>query len=133
MDRRTFMLRALGSGLALAPLGLGIGRARGAEMSPKEQEHVDKGLAWLAGQQHRDGHWEANGGAYPTAMSGLAGMAMLMEGSTLREGKYADKIRRAVEWLCDRQQTNGLLGDVRNAAERNQYMYGHGFSTMFLS
>ena len=34
-------------------------------------------------------------------MTALAGMALLMEGSTLREGKYSDNIRKAVDWLMD--------------------------------
>lgn len=135
MDRRTFLLRALGSTLALSPLGLDfqLGRARGEGLSKEEQDCVDKGLTWLASQQHRDGHWEANGGAYPTAMTALAGMALIMEGSTLREGKYADKIRRAVDWFVERAQPNGLLADTRNPTEARQYMYGHGFGQLFLA
>ena len=55
------------------------------------QENIRKGLEWLAKNQNRtEGSWEAHGGQYPTTMTGLAGMAMLMEGSTIREGKYAD-------------------------------------------
>ena len=46
---------------------------------------VEKGLEWLKRTQAADGHWEAQGGQYPTTMTALAGMCMLMEGSTLRE------------------------------------------------
>ena len=42
--------------------------------------------------EQADGHWEANGGQYPTTMTALAGMALLMEGSTIREGKYSQNI-----------------------------------------
>ncbi len=34
-----------------------------------------------------------------------------LEGSTIREGKYRDNIRRAVDWLMDRVQPNGLIGN----------------------
>src|SRR5262245_45812123 len=69
-----------------------------AEARPeKYQTVVAKGLDWLARNQSRDGHWEAFGGQYPVTMTALSGMAMLMEGSTIREGKYRDHIRRAVD------------------------------------
>src|SRR5262249_50368515 len=86
----------------LGSLLLAGGWSRADELSPRYREVVRKGLEYLATQQHRDGHWEGAGGQFPTTMTSLAGMAMLMEGSTLREGKYADKIRKAVDWLMDR-------------------------------
>src|SRR5204862_3081705 len=83
--------------------------------------------------QHRDGHWEANGGLYPMAMTGLSGMSMLMEGSTIRDGKYADRIRKAVDWFMSRSQPNGLLGNPNSNLEMGRYMYGHGFGLLFLA
>src|SRR5260370_20036617 len=67
------------------------------------------------------------------AMAALGGMAMLMEGSTIRDGKYADRIRRAGDWFMMRSQPNGLLGNPINAQEGGRYMYGHGFGLLFLS
>ena len=66
-------------------------------------------------------------------MTALAAMTMLMEGSTLREGKYADNIRRATAWLMDRSQRNGLLANPNVAVEAGRYMYGHGFGLLFLA
>ena len=106
---------------------------RAEELAPEYRAAVKKGLEWVAKQQHRDGHWEANGGQYPSAMTALAGMVLLMEGSTLREGKYSENIRRAVDWLVERSQRNGLLANPHNAVEAGRYMYGHGFSTLFLA
>lgn len=123
---RTIVLAAA-FGLTLAA------QARADELPPKVREAVDRGLKFFADTQHRDGHWEANGGQYPTSMTALAGMTMLMEGSTLREGKYADNLRRAVDWLMDRGQSNGLIGNPNNAQEAARYMYGHGFGLLFLS
>src|SRR5207302_8282359 len=70
-----------------------------------------------------------------TSMTGLAGMCFLMEGSTLREGKYSDQISKAVGWFMSpaRQQPNGLLGNVQNPTEQQRYMYGHGFGLLFLA
>src|SRR5260370_55501 len=102
------------------------------DLSERDQKVVDKGLEALARLQFRDGHWESNG-QYPVAMTGLSGLALLMEGSTLREGKYSDNLRRAVEWLMDRTQASGLIGNPNNPMEASIYMYGHGFSLMFLA
>jgi len=91
---------------------------------------VSQGLDWLASQQSRLGHWSANEGQYPTAMTALAGMAMLSEGSTTTQGKYSENVRRAVNYLISRSRPNGLIGDpVRDS----RYTYGHGFAMLFLS
>ncbi|MDY3556533.1 prenyltransferase/squalene oxidase repeat-containing protein [Gemmata sp. JC717] len=115
-----------------------------AEAAPQEDKKkqrqeieatVAKGLEYLKKAQAQDGHWEAQGGQYPTSMTALAGMAFLMEGSTLKEGKYSDQVKKAVDWFLApaRQQPNGMLGDVRNPSEQVRYMYGQGFGTMFLA
>jgi len=124
--------------VALVALGslLCVGlRAVQADEQPIEvQKTVENGLKWLASQQNKnDGHFEANGGQYPTTMTALAGMSFLMEGSTLREGKYSENIRKAVDWFMDRSQANGLLGNPANPTESSRYMYGHGFGLLFLS
>src|SRR5262249_42321521 len=102
-------------------------------LEPEHRKVVDKGLEYLAKVQHPDGHWDANAGQYTTSMTSLAGMALLMEGSTLREGKYSNNLRKAVDWLVDRSQKSGLIGSASNYAEDGRYMYGHGFAVLFLS
>jgi hypothetical protein len=96
---------------------------------------ITKGLEYLKKTQAQDGHWEAQGGQYPTTMTALAGMCFLMEGSTLKEGKYSDQVTNAVKWFMApaRQQPNGMIGDVRNPTESTRYMYGQGFGTLFLA
>ena len=70
-------------------------------------------------------------------MTGLAGLAFLMEGSSLKEGKYSDQVQKAVQWFltAGRQQPNGLLADDRGGGGGNfgNYMHGHGYATMFLA
>jgi hypothetical protein len=111
--------------------------ARTDEIPEKYRETVNKGLTWLAKQQHKDGHFGANGDQYPVTMTALAGMAFLMEGSTVREGKYRSQIRRAADWLMDRSmkgaQRDGLIGNPDHPSEAGRYMYGHGFSMLFLA
>lgn len=116
-----------------AGFALSSGEARADNLPEKYRPAVQKGLEWIAKNQQRDGHWEANGAQYPTSMTALAGLALLMEGSTMREGKYADNIRRAVDWLVERSQRNGLIGNPNNFSESSRYMYGHGFGMLFLA
>ena len=91
--------------------------ARADEGKVDVQDSIRKGLEFLAKTQIKrgdEGHWEANGGQYPTSMTGLAGMCFLMEGSTPKEGKYSENLRKAVNWYLKRSQSNGLLGDPNN-------------------
>lgn len=104
--------------------------AQGAASEDAVDRAVARGLDWLAAHQSRLGHWTASGDHYPTAMTALAGMAMLCEGSTTMQGKYAPNIRRAVDYLASRSRANGLIGDP---TRDDRYTYGHGFSMLFLS
>src|SRR6516225_8507433 len=125
---------ALGCWMALAFVpAFWLASAAGEELAPEHRKAVEKGLQWVVKNQHRDGHWDANGGQYPTTMTALGGMVLLMEGSTIKEGKYAENIRKAADWLMDRAQRNGLIGNPNNPTESARYMYGHGFSMLFLS
>ncbi len=96
--------------------------------NPQVQERVEQGLNWLAFQQEKLGHWSAQG-RYPTAMTSLAGLAFLCEGSTTTQGKYSENLRRAVDFLIRRSRPNGLIGDQ----DDDRYTYGHGFAMLFLS
>lgn len=93
---------------------------------------VHQGLDWIASTQHRLGHWSANGQyrQYPTAMTSLAGLALLSEGSTTTQGRYAENIRRAVDYVVSQSRNNGLIGDP---LRDDRYTYGHGFGMLFLS
>src|SRR4029078_3266644 len=73
---------------------------------------VKKGWDYLAAQQHKDGHWEDEKAGYPTTLTAMCGLALLMEGSTVAEGKYRDNIRRAIDYLLSKSQKNGLLCDT---------------------
>src|SRR5713226_7599532 len=94
-------------GVGLATAWLAVSAARAEDLSDRDRAVAEKGLKWLAKQQFRDGHWEAAGGQFSSAMTGMAGTTLLMEGSTIREGKFSDNIRRAVDWLLDHSQRNG--------------------------
>jgi hypothetical protein len=109
------------------------GPARSDEIPKEYKAVINKGLKFLCDTQHRDGHWDAHG-SYPVTMTSLSGMAFLMEGSTIREGKYADRIKRATDWLISRYvSSTGQIGNPQLPGEAGRYMYGHGFGVLFLS
>src|SRR5215471_11960759 len=104
---------------------------RGEGKNDKRVEHVvSRGLEWVANTQSRLGSWTAVENRYPTAMTALAGISLLQEGSTTTQGKYAANIRRAVDYLCSHSRSNGLIGDPN---KDDRYTYGHGYSMLFLS
>jgi hypothetical protein len=96
------------------------------------QESANKGLEWLKKQQHKDGSW-STGGQNPISMTGMAGLAMLCEGSTVTQGKYREEIKKAADFLMKKSSKNGLIGNPQLAGETGRYMYGHGFALLFLA
>ncbi len=130
LNRLFRLIPPLGVAVLVATVIVMIGSPRqaGAGVDPEVTLKVTQGLDWLALQQHKLGHWTAQG-RYPTAMTSLAGLAFLCEGSTTTQGKYAETVRRAVDFLTRRSRDNGLIGD----ADDERYTYGHGFAMLFLS
>lgn len=116
-------------GVCCAMLLLAATPAAAEIENPRVRKVVAQGLDWLAYNQHQLGHWTAQG-RYPAAMTALSGLAMLCEGSTTTQGKYADNIRRAVDYLVRQSRPNGLIGDP---LRDDRYTYGHGFSMLFLA
>lgn len=125
-----------------------VARARGG--SEDTEAAVRAALVWLAKVQGADGRWDASqfGSGRPvregghdrgnagvnadTATTGLALLAFLGSGHTHLEGKYADNVRRGVEFLVRAQQmrTDGsLVGQATGYAA----MYCHGIATLALS
>ena len=135
-SRRRF-LGDCGACAALALAGGGRARADGQEVLPKHVtpealRAVIKGLDYLASSQADDGSWITGGGqAYPVAMAGLAGTAMLAHGNTPTRGKYARNVQGAVEYLVRCATPTGLL--TGPTQDGGMPMHGHGFALMFLA
>ncbi len=102
-------------------------------IKPETEKAIARGLAFLGRTQSRDGSWrtQTGYGNYPVAMTALAGLALLANGNTPVEGKYAVNVRRAVDYIVAQAQRNpnGLIAVM---AEEQQPMYGHGFAMLFL-
>ena len=93
---------------------------------------IQRGLDFLTRTQNRDGSWRNSGGygSYPTAMTALAGMALIGSGSTPTRGKHWRQVRNATDFLLKQAQPDGVITAPNEEARS---MYGHGFSTMYLA
>jgi hypothetical protein len=100
---------------------------------PALRASVEKGLKWLAGKQNKDGSWSDRGNYLTVTVTSYAGLAMLMEGSTLREGRYAANLRRAVDWFQSAAQPNGLLVPADDQAEQGRALNAHAGALLFLA
>jgi hypothetical protein len=113
------------------------------DVPEKYRDTVHEGLEYLVKNQFKDGHWEGDGAQHPVAMTGLAGLALLMEkdnprrhglGETGSKAKYSANIRKAADWVMDKSQAgrDGLIFS-EHASETARYMEGHGLATLFLA
>src|SRR5262249_28912939 len=111
--------------------------AQGKEVLPKHVtpetlRAVIKGMDFLAGKQAEDGSWIVGGGeAYPTAMTGLTGTALLAHGNSPTRGHYSKNVPRAVQHIARCGRATGLI--TGRTADGGQPMHGHGFALMFLA
>ncbi len=100
-------------------------------ITPQTQDSIERGLEYLARTQSREGAWRHGGqwGRYPVAMTALAGLALLANGNTTTQGKYAPNVSRAATFLLSSARPDGLISRLEEASRS---MYGHGFSMLML-
>lgn len=136
--RRVFLLRC--GHAACAGVGLlgaferavAEGEVLPRHVTPETLRAIVKGLDHMVNQQADDGSWISGGGqAYPVAMTGLAGTALLAHGDSPTRGRYARSIQGAVEYLVRCATPTGLI--TGPGQDNGQPMHGHGFALMFLA
>jgi hypothetical protein len=102
-------------------------------LTPETQRAIERGLQYLSESQNANGSWfnAGNMGSYPTAMTSLAGLALLANGSTPREGRFAPQLKRAVHFLLSQAESSerGLI----SSQMEGRSMHGHGFAVLFLA
>jgi len=103
-------------------------------MDKQTIDAIDKGLNYLSKTQRPDGQWFPTGGygTYPSAMTAIAGMALLAGGSTPESGPYAKNVRKAMFYFLHVAETekDGLLA---TSGAEGRSMHGHGFALLFLA
>jgi len=105
------------------------------------RRYVRAGLDWLARHQDEDGKWDcdrfmkhdvapdvcdgAGKAAYDVGVTGLALLAFLGDGNTVRSGEHRDVVKKAVVWLRKQQAQDGRFG----AQDAPDWIYGHAIAT----
>jgi hypothetical protein len=147
-DRRRFLFRGTGLGLGLLAGGAALralsddalpdgSQARGM-VTPAAQEAIDRGLAYLARQQHADGSFGTGQHRGNVAITSLCGLAFMAGGSQPGRGRHGRNVLRALQFVLDQEQQTfqgapapGFL--YNRGAIMHGPMYGHGFGTLFLA
>lgn len=99
-------------------------------ITPKANDAIKHGLAWLKEKQLDDGAFNTTGNGRNVAVVGLAGMSFLAAGSTPGRGEYGQTINRCIDYLLENTADSGLIAGPESAARGP--MYGQGFAALFL-
>ena len=132
MDRRALLRLGLLSSLGSLPfsnaaLALPASSSTVGPAADKTRDAIDRGLDYLVSKQSRVGGWADK--SHQTAITSLAGIALICSGSTTTQGPHAKAIRYCVDFILGRCRRNGLISPVTE----QRYTYGHGFAMLFLS
>ena len=107
------------------------------DVGPETEEAIEIGLSYLASTQNDDGSWSLQGHGEKvllrsnTAATGLCLLAFQGAGYTHRQHQYAGTISRGLEFLINKQQTNGDLYVPEDAvSNRNVAFYSHGIAAL---
>ncbi len=100
-------------------------------ITPAAERAIGRGLTWLAGRQHDDGSFGSGPYYGNVAITALAGMAFLADGSTPDRGPHGRRISLAIDYLLASALPSGFINAPRGAGHGP--MYGHGFATLFLA
>lgn len=106
--------------------GSGDGLGAPDPVLPRVTFAVDRGLAYLASQQNRNGMFPGNG-EQCTALTALAILAFLSRGHVPGQGPYGALLHKSIDWVLLQRQPSGLLAGAGNSS-----MYDHGISTVML-
>jgi hypothetical protein len=148
-SRRQFLLRGglglLGAaGTCLAMPGDGDndpreavpdGSASKGMITPRADQAIERGLAYLAAHQHGDGSFGTLGYTGNVAVTSLAALAFMSGGSQPNRGPYGQAVMRALRFVLSQENRSGVHpGFLHNPnASPHGPMYGHGFGTLFLA
>ncbi|HEX5051212.1 MAG TPA: prenyltransferase/squalene oxidase repeat-containing protein [Planctomycetota bacterium] len=101
---------------------------------------IDAGLTWLEKHQDEDGKWDCDAfmkhdtegevcdgpgdATHDIGVTGLALLAFLGDGSSMRSGPHREAVRKGVLWLRSQQQQNGLFG----TSASHDFIYDHAIA-----
>jgi hypothetical protein len=122
-DRLRQIQETIGTKRSLSSLPTSI--RMGPANSP--ETHIIRALGWLKAHQNEDGSWGPN----QIAMTGLALLTFLGHGDTTQSKEYGATVRKAIDFLADHQQDDGLFSRSKQIAQTT--VYEHAIATYAIS
>ncbi|MEM8757209.1 MAG: prenyltransferase/squalene oxidase repeat-containing protein [Planctomycetota bacterium] len=102
--------------------------AAAGEITPELDRAVRRGLQALADRQAENGSFGEGRYVNNVAVTAIACIAFMADGSVPGRGPYGEHVRRGLEFILDNATDSGLIaGEAANGP-----MYGHGFAALFL-
>lgn len=98
------------------------------EITPDSARAVESGLRALAGEFQADGSVGTGRYEKNVAVTSLACLALMSEGSQPGRGRFGQELDRGLAFILRSSDANGLLA----AESSHGPMYGHGFAALFL-
>ncbi|MDA3960030.1 MAG: terpene cyclase/mutase family protein [Planctomycetota bacterium] len=96
------------------------------DLPPKAELAINRGLAYVARVQNKDGSW---GNKYQVTHTAMALLAFMVQGHVPGEGTYGRSMDRGIDYLVSRSRAhNGYFADPSSAT-----MYQHCYATMALA
>lgn len=115
----------------------GASPAPAGALGPQTEEAIERGLAYLASRQNRDGSWSLQGEGErvmlrsDTAATGMCLLAFQGAGYTHRRHQYADTVARGLQFLIDNQKQDGDLYRVEDPlSNQNVWLYSHAIAAL---
>lgn len=105
--------------------------APAAPLSQEAQQAVERGLVWLAGQQHPDGSFGSGAYRGNIAVTSLAGLAFMTVGHPPGQGPYGEVVDKALAYVLQNTNPSGFI-ESRQSTTHGP-MYSHGFGCLFLA
>ena len=107
---------------------------------PATEEAIERGLAYLASTQNKDGSWSLQGHGEDvllrsdSAATGLCLLAFQGAGYTHLQHQYADTVAKGIQFLVDNQKSNGdLYRSEDQISNQNVALYSHGIAALAVS
>ncbi len=98
-------------------------------VTPRTQQVIQRGLAYLAKSQKADGS-VGDKQKFKIAVTSFAAMAWLAGGSTPGRGKYGRQISKALNFILNSVNPSGYISA---AGDNGSRMHGQGLATLFLA
>jgi hypothetical protein len=118
------------------------GGGKGGKGGKSYATNIDAGLQWLKNHQDEDGKWDCDqfskhddpalevcdgpgNATHDVGVTGLALLAFLGDGSTMRSGTYKEVVKKGVNWLRSQQdEKTGMFG----MPTAHDFIYDHAIA-----